>query len=220
MHVVGNLKFYLAGASLGDEGPVIRAMLGLPDARPVLVAGSTHRGEEEAMLRAFQAARRSAPDLVLLLAPRHPERLAEVEGLLAQERIPWVRRSRLPGEELQPVILLDTMGELARVYAAGTIVYIGGSLVPIGGHNVLEAAAHARPVLFGPHMGNFAEMARLFLEEGAGLQVRDANELGEQIIRLLADPGTASRMGQAGRGIVDAHRGASRRTVDLLETIL
>jgi 3-deoxy-D-manno-octulosonic-acid transferase len=220
VHVVGNLKFDLAGASLGDEGPVIRAMLGLPDARPVLVAGSTHRGEEEAMLRAFQAARRSAPDLVLLLAPRHPERLAEVEGLLAQERIPWVRRSRLPGEELQPVILLDTMGELARVYAAGTIVYIGGSLVPIGGHNVLEAAAHARPVLFGPHMGNFAEMARLFLEEGAGLQVRDANELGEQIIRLLADPGTASRMGQAGRGIVDAHRGASRRTVDLLETIL
>jgi 3-deoxy-D-manno-octulosonic-acid transferase len=220
VHVVGNLKFDLAGASLGDEGPVVRAMLGLPDARPVLVAGSTHRGEEEAMLRAFQAARRSAPDLVLLLAPRHPERLAEVEGLLAQERIPWVRRSRLPGEELQPVILLDTMGELARVYAAGTIVYIGGSLVPIGGHNVLEAAAHARPVLFGPHMGNFAEMARLFLEEGAGLQVRDANELGEQIIRLLADPGTASRMGQAGRGIVDAHRGASRRTVDLLETIL
>ena len=123
-------------------------------------------------------------------------------------------------EELPPVILLDTMGELAKLYAAGTIVYVGGSLVSIGGHNILEAAAYARPVLFGPHMGNFAEMARLFLEQGAGLQVRNATELGEGIVRLLAEPAAAGRMGEAGRGIVDTHRGASRRTADLLETVL
>jgi len=239
VHVVGNLKFDLAMAGHTGEGLAVRTMLGLPNARPVLVAGSTHRGEEESVLKAFQAARRAAADLVLLLAPRHPERLAEVEGLLAQAGLQWVRRSRLPAppapacatadrsrqaglpvEELPPVILLDTMGELAKLYAAGTIVYVGGSLVPIGGHNVLEAAAYARPVLFGPHMGNFAEMARLFLEQGAGLQVRDATELGEQIVRLFAEPAVARRMGEVGRRIVDTHRGASRRTVDLLETVL
>jgi len=246
VHVVGNLKFDLAMAGHPDEGLAVRAMLGLPNARPVLVAGSTHRGEEELVLEAFQAARRAAPDLVLLLAPRHLERLAEVEGLLAQAGLQWVRRSRLPApqgsrqaglpaprsgagqtgqagvlaEELPPVILLDTMGELAKLYAAGTIVYVGGSLVSIGGHNILEAAAYARPVLFGPHMGNFAEMARLFLEQGAGLQVRNATELGEGIVRLLAEPAAAGRMGEAGRGIVDTHRGASRRTADLLETVL
>lgn len=220
VHVVGNLKFDLAMAGHTGEGLAVRTMLGLPNARPVLVAGSTHRGEEESVLKAFQAARRAAPNLVLLLAPRHPERLADVEGLLAQAGLQWVRRSRLPVEELPPVILLDTMGELARLYAAGTIVYVGGSLVPIGGHNVLEAAAYARPVLFGPHMGNFAEMARIFLEQGAGLQVRDATELGEEIVRLLAEPAAARRMGEVGRGIVDTHRGASRRTVDLLERVL
>ena len=239
VHVVGNLKFDLAMAGHAGEGLAVRTMLGLPNARPVLVAGSTHRGEEESVLKAFQAARRAAADLVLLLAPRHPERLAEVEGLLAQAGLQWVRRSRLPApcapacatadrsqqaglpvKELPPVILLDTMGELAKLYAAGTIVYVGGSLVPIGGHNVLEAAAYARPVLFGPHMGNFAEMARLFLEQGAGLQVRDATELGEQIVRLLAEPAAAGRMGEVGRSIVETHRGASRRTVDLLETVL
>ena len=231
VHVVGNLKFDLAMAGHAGEGLVVRTMLGLPNTRPVLVAGSTHRGEEGSVLKAFQAARRTAADLLLLLAPRHPERLAEVEGLLAQAGLQWVRRSRLPApcasqqaglpvKELPPVILLDTMGELAKLYAAGTIVYVGGSLVPIGGHNVLEAAAYARPVLFGPHMGNFAEMARLFLEQGAGLQVRDATELGEQIVRLLAEPAAAGRMGEVGRSIVETHRGASRRTVDLLETVL
>jgi len=183
------------------------------------------------VLEAFAAARRAIPDLLLLLAPRHPERLAEVEGLLAQAGLHWIRRSRLPApqtsrqaglpvEEVPAVILLDTMGELAKLYAAGTVVYVGGSLVPIGGHNVLEPAAYAQPVLFGPHMGNFAEMARLFLEQGAGLQVRDARELGEEIVRLLRDPAAARRMGEAGRAIVDTHRGAGRRTVDLLETVL
>lgn len=231
VHVVGNLKFDLAVAGHPGEGPALRTMLGLPNTRPVLVAGSTHRGEELMVLEAFAAARRAIPDLLLLLAPRHPERLAEVEGLLAQAGLHWIRRSRLPApqtsrqaglpvEEVPAVILLDTMGELAKLYAAGTVVYVGGSLVPIGGHNVLEPAAYAQPVLFGPHMGNFAEMARLFLEQGAGLQVRDARELGEEIVRLLRDPAAARRMGEAGRAIVDTHRGAGRRTVDLLETVL
>jgi 3-deoxy-D-manno-octulosonic-acid transferase len=172
------------------------------------VAGSTHRGEELPVLEAFAEARRAVPDLILLLAPRHPERLEEVEGLLARAGLPWIRRSRVPAERATAVILVDTMGELARLYAAGTVVFVGGSLVPIGGHNILEPASHARPVLFGPHMGNFAEMGRLFLDQGAGIQVRDT------------DPVAANRMGDAGRAIVDTHRGAGRRTVNLLEAVL
>jgi len=223
VHVVGNLKFDLAGvgpATGGTDGPAVRQMLGLPPSRPVLVAGSTHRGEEGPVLEAFKAVRRSVPDLTLLLAPRHPERLGEVEALLERERLPWVYRSRLPADVLPAVILVDTMGELARLYAAGTVVFVGGSLVPIGGHNILEPASHARPVLFGPHMGNFADMARLFLEHQAGVQVREAGMLAEEILRLLREPNLAGRMGESGRAIVGTHRGAGRRTVDLLEALL
>jgi 3-deoxy-D-manno-octulosonic-acid transferase len=220
VHVVGNLKFDLAVAGDPEDGPAVRQMLGLPPARPILVAGSTHRGEEVLVLEAFQAVRRASPDLTLLLAPRHPERLAEVEGVLERFGLPWNRRSRLPAETAAAVILVDSMGELARLYAAGTVVFVGGSLVPIGGHNVLEPAAYAQPVLFGPHMGNFADMGRLFLEQRAALQVRDAGELAGEILRLLLDPALAKRMGEAGRAIVDTHRGAGRRTVDLLETLL
>jgi len=223
VHVVGNLKFDLAAvgpAEGGEDGPAIREMLGLAPERPVLVAGSTHRGEEQPVLEAFTEARRAVPDLTLLLAPRHPERLEEVEGLLARAGLPWIRRSRVPAERATAVILVDTMGELARLYAAGTVVFVGGSLVPIGGHNILEPASHARPVLFGPHMGNFAEMGRFFLEQGAGIQVRDAAHLCAEVLRLLTDPVAANRMGEAGRAIVDTHRGAGRRTVNLLEAVL
>lgn len=218
VHVVGNLKYDLAVAGDPKDGLAVRQVLSLPPDVPVLVAGSTHRGEEAVVLEAYRAVRRSVPDLTLLLAPRHPERLGEVETLLDRTGLSWVRRSRLPAPA--PVILLDTMGELARLYAAGTVVFVGGSLVPIGGHNVLEPAAYARPVVFGPHMGNFAEMSRLFLEQGAGLQVSDAPGLAAGILRLLLDGGAAARMGEAGRAIVETHRGAGGRTVDLLEALL
>ena len=223
VHVVGNLKFDLAGAGPtegGADGLAVRHMLGLPPSRPVLVAGSTHRGEEGPVLDAFKAVRRSVPDLTLLLVPRHPERLGEVEALLEREGLAWIRRSRVPTQGGAAVILVDTMGELARLYAAGTVVFVGGSLVPIGGHNILEPAIHARPVLFGPHMGNFAEMGRLFLEQQAGVEVRDARALAEETLRLLREPRVAERMGETGRAIVETHRGAGRRTVDLLEAVL
>jgi 3-deoxy-D-manno-octulosonic-acid transferase len=220
VRIVGNLKFDLAEADHPEDGSTVRDLLGLPPLRPVLVAGSTHRGEEVQVLEAFQVVRRSIPDLTLLLAPRHPERLGEVEGLLHRASLAWIRRSRLPAETTAPVILVDTMGELARLYAAGTVVFVGGSLVPIGGHNILEPAAYAQPVLFGPHMGNFAEMARLFLAQGAGSEVRDVHGMATEVLRLLTDRTLASRMGQAGRAIVDTHRGAGRRTADLLEPLL
>jgi 3-deoxy-D-manno-octulosonic-acid transferase len=220
VQVVGNLKFDLAGDEDPAEGARVRAMLGLAPDRPVLVAGSTHKGEEALVLEAYRRARSPVPDLALVLAPRHPERLEEVAGLLRDAGLSWIRRSQAPAPEGCAAILVDTMGELGRLYAAGTVVYVGGSLVPIGGHNVLEPAAHGRPVLFGPHMGNFAEMARLFREQGAGLEVQDSSSLATAAVRLLCDPAEARRMGEAGRRIVATHRGAAERTVALLEAVL
>ena len=220
VHVVGNLKFDLAGDEDPAEGARVRALLGLAPDRPVLVAGSTHKGEEPPVLEAYRQARSAVPDLALIVAPRHPERLDEVVGLLREAGLRWVRRSQAPIPDGTAVILVDTMGELARLYAAGSVVYVGGSLVPIGGHNVLEPAAHGRPVLFGPHMGNFAEMARLFREQGAGLEIHDGASLAAETVRLLGDPAEARRMGDAGRRIVATHRGAAVRTVALLEAVL
>ena len=222
VRMVGNLKYDLA--DLGEEGQAaaVRHALGLAAGVPLFVAGSTHRGEEEAVLAAFDRVRHAHPGACLLLAPRHPERLDEVERLVRQGGLPCLRRSRLPAEPLPPgaVILLDTMGELARLYSAASVVFIGGSLIPHGGQNILEPAAHARPVIHGPHMGNFLEMRALFREAGAAVEIPDGAALPAEVVRLLGDPALADRMGEAGKRIVEAHRGATRRTADLVERFL
>ncbi len=222
VHVVGNLKFDAAprtdARSLAEQW---RRDLKIEAQQPVLVAGSTHAGEEEAVLEAFIRLRREFPDLLLILAPRHPDRLAAVEAVVASKGLATVRRNALArgcggGKE---VVLLDTMGELSALYAVGTVAYVGGSLVPKGGHNLLEPALHGRPVLFGPHMENFAEASALFVERGAAVQVNDAEELFRQLARLLRDPAARDRMGKAALEALAAHRGACDRTVALLERL-
>jgi 3-deoxy-D-manno-octulosonic-acid transferase len=222
VQVVGNLKYDLPTLGEAPDVAAVRARLALPPGRRLIVGGSTHRGEEELLLQAFQELIHSRNDLCLLLAPRHPERLEEVERLLRKAGLTWVRRSQLPATPLDgaSVILLDTMGELAPLYAAAAVVFIGGSLIPHGGQNMLEPAAVARPVLHGPHMGNFAEMRDLFREAGAAIQVEDATGLRTELAALLDDPALADRMGKAGRGIVETHRGATRRTADLVGALL
>ena len=118
------------------------------------------------------------------------------------------------------MILLDTIGELAALYAVADVIFVGGSLVPIGGHNVIEPALHAKPVVFGPHMGNFRDAATLLLKAGAGLQLRDATELAPMLGRLLGDPGARQRLGEAAWTAVRAHQGACARTIEALETLL
>jgi 3-deoxy-D-manno-octulosonic-acid transferase len=174
------------------------------------------------MLEAFRTAANSRPDLCLLVAPRHPERLEEVERLVAHAGLPCVRRSRAEAQPPQEggAILLDTIGELARLYAAASVVFIGGSLIPHGGQNILEPAAHGRPVIHGPHMANFAEMRDRFRDAGAAIQVEDAAGLLRALEALLDDSLEAERMGKAGRGIVAAHRGATERTADLVDALL
>jgi 3-deoxy-D-manno-octulosonic-acid transferase len=197
----------------------VLASLGLPPDVRLVVAGSTHRGEEEPVLAAFRGAAETRPDLRLLLAPRHPERLDEVERLVLRVGLAPVRRSALPGAA-HGVILLDTVGELARLYAAARVVFVGGSLIPHGGQNILEPAAHGRPVLHGPHMANFAQVRDLFRAAGAAREVRDVADLRRELEALLDEPARADAMGRAGRAIVDRNRGATRRTADLVGGLL
>jgi 3-deoxy-D-manno-octulosonic-acid transferase len=186
------------------------------------VAGSTHRGEDEPVLAAFREAAATRPDLCLLLAPRHPERVEEAVRLAQQAGLACLRRSALPGRPAPTggVIVLDTMGELARLYAAASVVFIGGSLIPHGGQNLLEAAACGRPVLHGPQMGNFAEMRDRFQAAGAAIEVADGPSLRRALEGLLDDRERAEAMGKAGRAIVEANRGATLRTADLVDGLL
>ena len=216
----GNLKFDQY-AKEEEDSPRFRLLqdLMIEDQLPVFIAGSTHRGEEKFAIEAFLRAKRKIKDLLFLLAPRHPERLLEVERLLNQRGLTFTRRSLIQSEKERrgDVILLDTMGELGRIYSLGTIIFVGGSLVPVGGHNILEPALYDKPILFGPHMKNFQEIAELFLFGGAALSVRDAFDLAEKLLWLLQHPQEAKVMGEKAQAILRQHRGAAQRTWELLK---
>jgi 3-deoxy-D-manno-octulosonic-acid transferase len=215
--VTGNLKSDLVPEAAGAGADAWRERLRLdPDAR-LWIAGSTHRGEEAIVLDAFRRARARCPDLALLLAPRHPERVGEVEELVRGRGLVAVRRSRLPaGAAPGAVVILDTVGELAALYAVAEIVFVGGSLVPIGGHNVLEPAMRGKPVLVGPHMSNFREGAELLERSGGALVVKDGPELERELARLLEDRDLARRMGEAARRAFAGRQGAVSATLDLV----
>jgi 3-deoxy-D-manno-octulosonic-acid transferase len=218
--VTGNLK----AEPLADPAGAVdlwRRLLGLAADQPVWIAGSTHRGEEDAVLAAHGRARREHPDLVLVLAPRHPERVGEVVALLKARGLAAVRRSELPAQRRPgAVIVLDTVGELAQLYAIADVVFVGGSLAELGGHNMLEPAMRGKPVLFGPHTHNFREAATMLLETGGGEVVRDAGTLGDALCALLADAGLRAERGAAGRRAVAARHGALRATLDLVAQYL
>lgn len=220
VRVTGNLKFDAPGAPPGSEA--VSALLGDGDGSPLWVAGSTAPGEDEAVLRAFARARAAVPGLRLLLAPRHPERAAEVTALVEKAGHRVARRSALASLPWRggDVLVLDTLGELAPAYAFATVVFVGGSLVPAGGHNVLEAAVAARPVVVGPHMENFQEIADDFRRAGALVQVERADELGDTVARLLGAPEERERLGARAREMVEKSRGALERTMEALARLL
>jgi 3-deoxy-D-manno-octulosonic-acid transferase len=180
------------------------------------------RGEEAAVLDAFGHVRGSATRALLVIAPRHPERFAEVETLAAEAGFKTVRRSELPIDE-EPradVVVLDTIGELAPLYQIATVVFVGGSLVETGGHNILEPAVFGKPIVFGPHMQNFAEIARAFLSSSAAVQVQTAGDLEQTLRQLLTDAGERARLGAAARQIVEANRGAREKTLAAVTELL
>jgi 3-deoxy-D-manno-octulosonic-acid transferase len=222
--VTGSLKFdaleTLAAPGRGPER-VLR-FFRMSSGRPVLLAGSTSRGEEDAVIRAFNRLRSGGNNALLILAPRHPERFTEVERLCRQEGLLTVRRSELAidSEPRADAVVLDTIGELAQLYQAGTVVFVGGSLVDAGGHNILEPALFGKPIIFGPYMRNFALIAREFLANDAAVQVQSESELEEEIMSLLGDPVRRARLGAAARALIDANRGAKDRTLAVITSLL
>jgi len=221
--ITGNLKYDLPQP---PAGPPVRAALlaetDLPDGL-WLVGGSTHAGEEEVLLDLFMELRKHQPGLRLLLAPRDRRRFESVWRMILERGLPAARRSGPhPGPDLQ-VFLLDTQGELARFYELADLVFVGKSLPGPGeggGHNLLEPAVRAKPVLFGPRMHNFPEMAALMVEAGGGRRVSGPAELKAAIVELLADPARRTAMGRRAAETFQAHRGALDRTMTLIHQAL
>lgn len=220
IQVTGSIKFDMRlPASLREQAEVLRRDLGV--ARPVWIAASTHEGEEEQVLDAFEQVRAQLSNALLLLVPRHPERFARVAVLCEKRGLSLVlRSSHLPCQRDTAVFLGDSMGELPLFYAAADLAFIGGSLVPTGGHNPLEAAALGVPLLFGPQMFNFAEISQLLLRENAALQVQDTQTLAESVILLLRDAERRNVLGENGRGVVEANRGALERLMKIVMSYL
>jgi len=210
--VTGNMKFdAVAGGSAQDAHDLFG--LSLDRRGPVLVAGSTSPGEEEQVLEAVRLA--GVPDLGLVIAPRHRERFEDVAALMTSRGLAFSRRSRpAPAGAPPKILLLDTLGELNAAYGLATVAFVGGSLVPRGGQNLIEPAARGVPVLFGPHTENFSAVARSLIDAGAGFRVQDAAGLAAALRALCADEGARRRAGAAGRALIEEHRGATDRTID------
>lgn len=218
--VSGNLKFDMPvpdGAV--DKGAALRAQWGR--LRPVWIAASTHEGEELPVLEAHLEVLRRLPDALLLIAPRHPERFKPVEHSARSLGFAVATRSAdgVPAS-LHQLFVIDAMGELMPFYAAADLAFVGGSLVPIGGHNVLEPAALARPVLVGPHTFNFEEITLTLIGEGGAQRVTHAQQLGRDVLDLLRDAGLRERMGGRARHVFDSERGAVGRVMTLIDRLL
>jgi 3-deoxy-D-manno-octulosonic-acid transferase len=219
-HVTGNIKFDFEPspetAELGARWRRDHA-----SHRPVWVAGSTHEGEEAIVLDAHRRVREQFPDALLLLVPRHPPRFGAVRELLLRRGESFVTRSseEIIGPEVA-VMLGDSMGELTSFYSAADVAFVGGSLVPIGGHNLLEPAAVGKPVLTGPHCFNDEAAMRLLVEADAASIVTDSGQLARRVIELFSQPQQRAAMGDAGRRVVDENRGALDRLLRLVEPLL
>lgn len=223
MRVLGNLKFDLEVEPLDPAQRVARlALLGLGARGPVLVAGSTHEGEEEAVLAAVEALILKGQPAGLVLAPRHPERFGAVAALLESRGIPFVRSSAVgaPAREGAVVHLLDTIGHLRQLYGVGDVAFVGGTLAPIGGHNLLEPAAHGVPVVFGPHTESCEEIATGLLEARAAIRVSNTAELARAFEDLARDADRRCAMGEAGQALIATHRGATARTAAALRAMV
>lgn len=220
----GNLKFDMPLNLAVNDLAALRSRYRLPDHLPLWICGSTHDGEEAVLLAAYRTLLDTGAELALILVPRHPPRVPAVAELLRARDFPFRLRSRLTGDETPlakgGVLLVDTLGELLPLYAASDLVFVGGSFVPVGGHNLLEAALVSRPVIFGPQMHNFREISQLVLDAGAGCQVQAPEDLPGVISRYLQDPQLGQEQGRAGQRLMDLHAGATTRTVALLRSLV
>lgn len=222
--VAGNMKFDCGIRPAGDEERrEVASSIGLTPDRKVIVAGSTHRGEEEVLLGIYRAAKERHPGTVLVIVPRHPERAGEVRRLVEAGGERCLLRSSMPdGEPVPPysVLIVDTIGELAGLYNAATLVFVGKSLTGGGGQNIIEPASMGKPVLFGPSMENFREAARVLLENNAAVQVGNARELREAVLALLDNEEECRELGRRASETMARSRGATQRNLNLIRQML
>ncbi|MBI5287061.1 MAG: 3-deoxy-D-manno-octulosonic acid transferase [Deltaproteobacteria bacterium] len=236
--VTGNVKFDGGFLALSPyERIELMKALELSDGERVIVSGSTHRGEEEVVLVVFKRLKEEFRNLRLILAPRHPERFGEVEGLIRGKGFSLLKRSETLKSQLSKspfyppfekggeggiydVILLDTLGELHQVYGLADAVFVGGSLVDVGGHNILEPAFQKRPILFGPYMQNYIEIVRRLLEVKGGMMVKDGEGLWKGFRLFLLEPTMARRYGEAAYKLIEANKGTTERSLEVIEGFL
>lgn len=217
VEVAGNLKAEVRLPEVtAEEKDRMRLALGLSPAKKVLIAGSTHRGEEALVLKAFVGARRSRPNLVMVIAPRHPERSPEVERAGVEAGLRVVRRTQSQPEEPWDVLILDTIGELPRFYALADLAFVGGSLVPHGGQNFLEPAYYGKPVCYGKHMANFASLSEDFIASGAARVVAGVEEL--EAIFAMRDEKRLEEMGRKAKALLRSLQGGTARTLAVIES--
>lgn len=218
--ITGNIKFDIEmPADLGIRGAKLRH--DIIGNRPVWIAASTHDGEEVQVLSAHKTVLQSMPDAVLILVPRHPERFSVVQALLQKQQWKYVTRtSRRSVSSTAQVFLGDTMGELPLFYAASDVAFVGGTLVPVGGHNLLEPGALGLPVITGPHLFHTQDIADLFADVGASITVQSAAELADAVLPLLEDDNLAQEIGQKGKQVVASNKGALQRLLVLLEPLV
>ncbi len=208
----GNIKY-----DMSEKQPLNRTDFGINEMDIVIIAGSTHPKEEKIVINCFKKLRERYDNLKLILAPRHPERFREVEGLIKDSGFNPVKRSE--GNPVADVFLLDTVGELFSFYSLADIAFVGGSLVNIGGHNILEPAYFSKPVLFGRYMSNFSEIRERFLERQAGIEV-DEESLYDQLLKLVENRELRETLGIRGREVVEENKGSIKKTLDIIKEII
>lgn len=220
VHVTGNIKFDQPLPDAGSDDS-LRRSFGLDEDERLILAGSTHPGEEELLVSAYGRIVRTYPSTVLMLAPRHIERVDRVETMLREAGFEVQRKSQIREKRSGPrVVILDTRGELARAYREAVVAFVGGTLVPVGGHNLLEPAVWGTPVMFGPYTDHCAEVAALLSEAGGGRRVAGMEDLVAALEEWLGQSETRYRVGQAAKQAVLDNQGALKQSVDLIETCL
>jgi len=224
IRVTGNMKFDAASLNLTlEKQDKLRSDLGVGQEDKFLVCGSTHAGEEEIILKCYKEVLSSFKNLKLLIAPRHPERSREVEELVLRFGFEAVMVSGLPvkrGKRANDVFILNTVGSLINFYEIADIVFVGGSLVDKGGHNILEPAIFGKPVIFGPQMFNFRDIADLFISNNAAIMLHNASELHGSILKLLNDPSEAEKLGERGQELIALNIGATLRNVEVIKQVI
>jgi len=221
--VTGNTKFDQNYTSVTlEEQQGISRQMGLEHAFPVIVAGSTHKGEEDILLSALQEVRKSFPSIKLVIAPRDIMRTEELASLATSFGFVAIRRTVLQSNhsERHDIVLLDTIGELGKIYSIGTIIFVGGSLVAQGGHNILEPAAHGKPILVGPYMFNFKDTYALFSKREACITVDNATNLAEKMLYILNNEQVRLHMERDTLAIIEENRGAACSSMVYLREIL